>query len=79
MAGGEQDEEVFIIGGGMIYKLFIDQADKLYITHVNESFPDAEVFFPAIDPAKWQKVKSEKYLKDDLNQYDLEFAEYVKK
>ena len=73
------EEENFIIGGGMIYKLFIDKADKLYITHVKAEFPDAEIFFPEIDPAKWEKIKTEKYPKDDLNKYNLEFAEYIKK
>ena len=71
--------EVFIIGGGMIYKLFIDLADKLYITHVDEVFKDAEIFFPVIDETKWKKIKSEKFSKDDSNEYDLEFAEYTKK
>ena len=73
------DEEVFVIGGGMIYKLFINPADKLYITHVNASFPDAEIFFPKIEESKWEKTKSEKYPKDEQNAYDLEFAEYIKK
>lgn len=75
----EQNEEVFIIGGGMIYKLFIDLANKLYITYVNESFPEAEIFFPIIDNNKWEKIKSEKFEKDIQNQYDLEFCEYIKK
>jgi len=75
----ESSEEVFIIGGGMIYKLFIDKADKLYITHVDAEFPDAEIFFPIIDDTKWEKTKNEKYKKDEQNQYDLEFAEYTKK
>ena len=74
-----ENEEVFVIGGGSIYKAMIDKVDKLYITHVNESFPDAEIFFPKIDKNKWEKVKSEKYSKNDLNKYDLEFAEYIKK
>ena len=74
-----QDEEVFIIGGGQIYKLFIDKADKLYITHVNESFPDAEIFFPVIDEQIWKKVKSEKHQKDEQNKYDIEFTEYLRK
>jgi len=73
------EEENFIIGGGMIYKLFIDKADKLYITHVDASFPEAEIFFPEINPDIWKKTKSEKYPKDALNKYDLEFTEYVKK
>ncbi|MEK7080805.1 MAG: dihydrofolate reductase, partial [Patescibacteria group bacterium] len=74
-----KDEEIFIIGGGQIYKLFIEKADKLYITHVNAEFPDADTFFPKIDKNKWQKTKSELLKKDELNKYDLEFAEYVRK
>ena len=76
--GGKEDEN-FIIGGGQIYKLFIEKADKLYITHVDAEFPDADTYFPIIDEKIWQKIKSEKYPKDDLNEYDLEFIEYVKK
>ena len=75
----QPEEEVFVIGGGMIYKLFINFADKLYITHVNASFPDAEIFFPAIEESRWEKTKSENHPKDNLNIYDLEFAEYTKK
>jgi dihydrofolate reductase len=77
-AGGEK-EEVFVIGGGMIYKLFIDIANKLYITHVDAEFPDAEIFFPKIDENKWQKIKSEKHPKDTESIYNLEFTEYIKK
>ncbi|MFA6274146.1 MAG: dihydrofolate reductase [Candidatus Paceibacterota bacterium] len=75
----KSEDENFIIGGGMIYKLFIDKVDKLYITHVNAEFKDADVYFPLIDPSKWQKTKSEKFLRNDLNKYDMEFAEYLKK
>ena len=46
---------------------------------MDASFPDADAFFPEIDKNIWQKIKSEKYPKDDLNKYDLEFAEYIKK
>jgi len=74
-----ENEEVFVIGGGMIYKLMIEKAEKLYITHVDAEFPDAEVFFPIIEENKWRKIKSEKYKKDELNNYNLEFTEYLKK
>ncbi|KKR70081.1 MAG: Dihydrofolate reductase [Candidatus Nomurabacteria bacterium GW2011_GWB1_40_7] len=73
------NEENFIIGGGMIYKLFIEKADKLYITQVDVSFPDADTYFPEIDKNIWVKAKNEKYSKDDLNKYDLEFVEYIRK
>jgi dihydrofolate reductase len=72
------NEEVFIIGGGSIYKAMLDKADKLYITHVDAEFPDAEIFFPKIDSDKWKKMKSRKYPKDKLNKHNLEFTEYVR-
>lgn len=75
----DKDSECFVIGGGMIYKLFIDVADKLYITHVNAEFLDADTYFPAIDENIWQKAKSSPYKKDEQNAYDLEFVEYTRK
>jgi dihydrofolate reductase len=39
------NEEVFIIGGASIYKQFIQYADKLYLTLVDD-FPEADTFFP---------------------------------
>ena len=74
-----KDEEAFIIGGGQIYKLFIDKADKLYITHVNSEFPDADTFFPSIDSNKWQNISEDKHEKDDKNIYDCNFVVYTKK
>jgi dihydrofolate reductase len=73
------NEDGFIIGGGQIYRLFIDTADRLYITHVDESFSDADAFFPEIDMSKWIKVNSKFYPADELNKYNLEFATYTKK
>ncbi len=74
-----KDSECFIIGGGQIYKLFIDIADRLYITHVDQFFPEADTFFPEIDITKWEKTSGEKYPRDEKNNYDLEFAIYNKK
>ena len=71
-------EEAFIIGGGQIYKLFINKADSLYITHVNASFPDADTFFPIIDKNVWKKGSEDKHQKDDKNIYDTNFVIYKK-
>lgn len=75
----KRDEEVFIIGGGQIYKLFINKADRLYITHVDVEFTDADTFFPEIDMTKWQKISSNLCSADELNKFNLEFAIYTKK
>ena len=37
--------DVFIIGGGTIYRLFMPLIDKLYITEVDDA-PEADTFFP---------------------------------
>jgi len=50
------DEEVFVIGGEMIYKQALPFVNKLYITLVKDSPSDADVFFP-----KWFNLK--KFLK----------------
>lgn len=39
------DEEVMIIGGASIYKLFLPLADKLYLTEI-DSEEKADVYFP---------------------------------
>lgn len=43
--------EVFVIGGGSIYKQFMDKADKLYLTLVDKEY-DADVFFPEYNEFK---------------------------
>jgi len=72
-------DECFIIGGGQIYKLFISIANKLYITHVDAEFPEADTYFPVIDKDKWEKTKSEFHPADESNKYNLEFVIYNKK
>tara|TARA_R110000868_G_scaffold37111_9_gene131475 strand:- start:11273 stop:11740 length:468 start_codon:yes stop_codon:yes gene_type:complete len=39
------EEEVFIIGGGVLYKETIDKADKLIITEIKKEY-DGDTFFP---------------------------------
>lgn len=73
------DEEAFIIGGGQIYKLFIDKVDRLYITHVDAEFPDADTFFPVIEKEKWKIVSEDKHSKDEKNAYDCNFVIYNRK
>lgn len=63
-----KDEEIFIIGGKIIYDLTLDVADRLYITHVNKEY-EGNVFFKDIDYSKY-KVVSKK------ESGDLVFAVY---
>jgi dihydrofolate reductase len=70
------DEEVFVIGGGTIYRLMMEKADRLYITHVDASFPDADIFFPEIVPIVWNEISHEEHKKDDKNPFNYTFSIY---
>ena len=71
------DENVFVIGGGEIYKQTLDLADKLEITHVDANL-EADTFFPKIDLKIWQKTNEECLSKDDNNEFDFCFQTYEK-
>lgn len=46
------DREIFIIGGGTIYKEFLPIANKIYLTIVHKKY-EADVFFPRLDYDDW--------------------------
>jgi len=73
-----KDEELFIIGGGEIYKQSIEMADKLDITRVHHTF-DADTFFPEIDLTKWKLTSVEYHPKDEKHRVDFTFETYLKK
>jgi len=52
------ESEVFVIGGGMIYRHFYPLAGKLYLTVVHQSF-EADTFFPVIDYSEWKVIARE--------------------
>ena len=39
------DNEYFIIGGGTIYKQFLPLCNKIYLTEVDQEFPEADTYF----------------------------------
>ena len=48
-------EKVFIIGGASIYKAFLDYADKIYLTEIDDVCEEADTFFPDFDKSKYKK------------------------
>lgn len=71
----DSDKEIFVIGGGEIYRQAIDSVDRIYATEVQAAF-DADVFFPAIDKTIWREVSREHHTADELNKYDFDFVVY---
>lgn len=73
---GEENkqEEVFILGGGEIYKQAMELADKIYLTEIKESF-EGDTYFPEIDYSKWQETKRTEFEPDEKNPYPYAFVE----
>ena len=71
---GNLDEEIFVIGGADIYYQFKSYAGRMYLTHINEIFYNADAFFPKVTEADWN-VKVLKTFTEDghpatIKQYD---------
>ena len=51
-------EEVFVGGGEEIFRLALEQADRIYLTRIDRDFP-GDTFFPEFDESAWRIVGRE--------------------
>lgn len=70
------EEEIFVIGGGMVYFEALPYARNLYLTEVDADVQDADSYFPEFDRGLYEKQIIGEGRKDDL---DYTFVKYVKK
>lgn len=73
-------EEVFIIGGGEIYRQAMPLADKLYLTRIGLKPEEGDTYFPFIDTEnEWRLVWQENHPENGTeNPIGYEFADYVR-
>lgn len=74
----QNEQEVFIIGGGEIYKQSMHLIDTLYKTSVNTTI-EGDVYFPEIDMNQFELVWEEKHFADEKNNMDYTFQKYIKR
>lgn len=72
-------EDYFIIGGAAMYRAFLPLADSLYLTEIDEVFPDADTFFPEWKSDDWTEIEREVHDRENNNKYEFVFVHYVKK
>ncbi len=70
---------VFVIGGGEIYRQALPLADKMYITQVHTVPAEADTYFPEIDPEVWAPVEVSEVQHDEASDLDFEFRVYDRK
>jgi dihydrofolate reductase len=76
LALGLGETETFIIGGGQIYKQSASLWDRMYITKVNLTVPEADTFFPEWVEKDWKCISETKNIPDEKNQFQSQFLIY---
>jgi len=71
-------QECFVMGGGSVYRQFINLANKLYITYVHQVF-DADTFFPEIQKDEWTLVEEEKHKPEGNIPFSFTYTVYERK
>lgn len=69
------DEQAFIIGGGEIYKMGMEHAEKIELTRVHGEF-DADTYFPEINEDEWKLVKEQFHEKDERHDHSFTYLTY---
>ena len=67
------DTEPFVIGGGQIYKIALENnmIDRIYLTRIHHTF-DGDTFFPNLSE-DWKVIAREDCKADEKNKYDYSF------
>lgn len=73
-----EEEEVFIIGGGTIYREMWEQADRLYFTLVHTEAA-GDTYIPVIDAEKWEMVDREDFSAGEKDDFDYSFINFRRK
>lgn len=72
-ASEQEHDEIFVIGGGEIYRQALPLVDRIYLTIIKGTFPEATTHFPALDWSVWKEVSRETHRKDERHAYDYTF------
>lgn len=75
----EAEDEIFIIGGALVYRQALAKADKMYITRVHAEFPGADAFFPVVDWELWEETEHKDFPADANHAYPYSFITYRRK
>ena len=50
-----KNKDLYIIGGASIYQVFVDKADIMYLTEIDATDREADVYFPNFNKDSWNR------------------------
>jgi len=74
---GHEAEEIFVIGGSALYKIFLPLASTLYLTEIKKEFA-GDTVFPDWRADTWREVAREDINNDPAADFSYSFLKYVK-
>ena len=78
LRGASHKEEIFIIGGGEIYKQALELCNYVYLTRIHADI-DGDVFFPELDLSEWEEVEAVEHPVDAKHELAFTFLTYKRK
>lgn len=75
----QAEEHVYIIGGASVYRQAFPLADELCLTEIDAEAPQADTYFPAVDPAVWDEKSRESHPADEKHPCSYAFVSYLRR
>ena len=79
LANCSNEEIIYIIGGEMLYRAALPQADILCLTEVDDTPVEADAFFPEFNRKEWELIEKEEHGTDEKHAFNYSFVTYSKR
>ncbi len=70
-----EEPEVFVAGGGEIFRLALSRVDRVYLTVVH-AVVQGDTTFPELAAGQWRLVEDVRHPADERNRYEYSFRRY---
>ena len=78
-SGNEQAQEVFVIGGAQVYHAALPLVHRLCLTQIHDTPPEADTFFPPVNPDEWRETFRERHEADEKHAVPFTFIDLERK
>lgn len=75
----KDDDQPFVIGGGEIYEMALNIADKIELTRVHGTFDDADTFFPKFSEKDWKLIAEDNHPTDKKHNYAFTYETWIRR
>jgi dihydrofolate reductase len=68
-----KDTEIFVVGGGELYRQALPLAHRIYLTTVDAA-PAGDTLMPEFDRQEWREISAEDFAADERHAYGYRFS-----